>query len=119
MKVEQLRNAILDGIPPDHAFARPPMMMGSGGRGANQGFYQGQPPQGHHHQQPPHNLNLRPAGAPPHHMGGMRGGRGRGLLGKQPGQFSIIHTHISSYPSLEVGLMFLCICCILKILKFV
>ena len=89
MRVERMRQAILQGVPLDLAFAKPalPMMPGNP---FGPPMYQG--------------MNLRPGGAPPHHMhhhggppmsysnfgggggaggrGGHHAGRGRGLLGE-------------------------------------
>ena len=87
MRVERMRQAILQGVPLDLAFAKPalPMMPGNP-------FGPPMYPQG---------MNLRPAGAPPMHHGGppmnygnfggapgggrgnhQHAGRGRGLLGE-------------------------------------
>ena len=81
MRVERMRGAILEGIPPDTLFAKPglPLM---------------QPPQygagPYYHPQP--NMAFRPAGSSANMMGGMMSGppiertagRGRGLLGRYP-----------------------------------
>lgn len=72
-----MRNAILENIRIDMAFAKPPLTMMPQQYGGP-GFFQG----------PPHQagINFRPAGAPPMNQGlglGPAGrGRGRGLLGE-------------------------------------
>ena len=90
VRVEHMRNAILENIRIDMAFAKPPLAMMPQQFGGPGGFFQGP-----HH--PQAGLNLRPAGGPPmgnmgHPLGpggrgagrgGMNGrGRGRGLLGE-------------------------------------